>query len=152
MIPYANAASGYGATGPPTSWSLSAAIPSPIGPLIGSLNRRQSRTDHEEFAHSLEEVLPAMVWRMSTVTFDTLAFSKRLQEAGVPLAQAEAHAQVQAEFLTDHVLSHVATREDMKQLEVRLGLEMQLLARTLTIRLGGMVVLGVGALAALMQI
>ena len=40
----------------------------------------------------------------------------------------------------------------MKQLEVRLGMEMQLLARTLTIRLGGMVVLGVGALAALMQI
>ncbi len=97
-------------------------------------------------------MLPVMVWRMSTVTFDTLAFSKRLQEAGVPLAQAEAHAQVQAEFLTDHVLSHVATREDMKQLEVRLGMEMQLLARTLTIRLGGMVVLGVGALAALMQI
>ena len=100
-----------------------------------------------------------MIRRMSTVAFDTLAFCKRLQAAGVPPAQAEAHAQAQAEFLTDHLLSTVATkddirltREDMKQLEMRLQMEMQLLGWTLTVRLGGMVVLGVGALAVLIQL
>lgn len=113
-----------------------------------------------------------IVWRMSTVTFDTLSFSKRLQAAGVPPAQAEAHAQVQAEFLTNHLLSLVATKEDIeaiweeiraikedvratkediKQLETRLRMEMQLLGKTLTVRLGGIVALGVGALAALNQ-
>ena len=88
---------------------------------------------------------------MSTVTFDTLTFCKRLQAAGVPPAQAEAHAQAQAEFLTDHLLSQMATREDLQHLEARLRLEMQLLGRALTIRLGGMVALGVGMLAALIQ-
>ncbi|MCY4565296.1 MAG: DUF1640 domain-containing protein [Gammaproteobacteria bacterium] len=88
---------------------------------------------------------------MSTVTFDTLSFCKRLQAAGVPPAQAEAHAQAQAEFLTDHLLSRMATREDLQHLEARLRLEMQLLGRALTIRLGGMVALGVGMLAALIQ-
>ncbi len=92
-----------------------------------------------------------MVWRMSTVTFDTLSFCKQLQAAGVPPAQAEAHAQAQAEFLTDHLLSQMATREDLKQLETRLQMEMQLLGRTLTVRLGGLVALGVGVLAALIQ-
>ena len=88
---------------------------------------------------------------MSTVTFDTLSFCKRLQAAGVPAARAEAHAQAQAEFLTGHLLFQMATREDLKQFETRLQMEMQLLGRALTVRLGGMVALGVGVLAALIQ-
>ena len=119
------------------------------------------------------------------MTFDTLSFSKRLHAAGVPLEQAEAHAQAQAEFLTDHLLFHVAGKEDLKafatredlkafatkedlkafvtkedlravreemqHLETRLRMEMQLLGKTLTVRLGGIVVLGIGALGALVQ-
>ena len=163
------------------------------------------------------------------MTFDTLSFSKRLQAAGVPTEQAEAHALAQGEFLTDHLLSFVATKEDLKasamkedlkafatkedlkafatkedlkafatkedlkafatkedlkafatkedlkafaskeefratqedvkairkemnHMETRLRLEMQLLGKTLTVRLGGIVVLGIGALAALNQL
>ena len=161
------------------------------------------------------------------MTFDTLSFSKRLQAAGVPIEQAEAHALAQGEFLTDHLLSFVATKEDLKasamkedlkafatkedlkafatkedlkafatkedlkafatkedlkafaskeeftatqedvkvlkedvkairkemnHMETRLRLEMQLLGKTLTVRLGGIVVLGIGALAALNQL
>ena len=156
-------------------------------------------------------MVPVMVWRMSTVTFDTLSFSKRLQAAGVPAAQAEAHAQAQADFLTGNLLSQMATKEDIrdmvtrddirdmvtrddirdmvtkedirdmvtkedirdmatkqdiqaiyadmqsireeaKHLEARLRMEMQLLGKTLTVRLGGIVALGVGALAALAQL
>ena len=54
---------------------------------------------------------------MSTVAFDTLAFSKRLQKAGVPVVQAEAHAIAQADFLTHHLLSEVATKDDLKALQ-----------------------------------
>ena len=42
-------------------------------------------------------------------------------------------------------------REEMKHLETMLRLEIQLLGKTLTVRLGGIVVLGIGALAALIQ-
>ena len=54
---------------------------------------------------------------MNTAAFDTLAFSKRLQEAGVPVAQAEAHAIAQADFLTHHLLGEVATKDDLKVLQ-----------------------------------
>ena len=99
---------------------------------------------------------------------DTLSFSRRLQAAGVPAAQAEVHAQAQAEFIADNLLSQTAARKDIrdmatkedvqsvreevKHLETRLRMELQLLGKTLTVRLGGVVVLGVGVLAALVQL
>ena len=55
---------------------------------------------------------------MNMLAFDTLAYSKRLQEAGVPSAQAEAHAIAQADFLTHHLLSAVATKTDLAELKV----------------------------------
>ena len=45
-----------------------------------------------------------------------------------------------------------ALREDLKHLETMLRMEMHLLRETLTVRLGGIVVLGVGTLAALNQL
>ena len=92
------------------------------------------------------------------MTFGTPAFCKRLQDGGVPTDQAEAHARAQADFLADHPLSEMtvkkdlerfATKEDLKQFATLQDLE--LLGKTLTIRLGGMIVLGIGALAALMR-
>jgi len=53
---------------------------------------------------------------MAAVTFDTLKFSKRLEEAGVPQAQAESQAQALAEVL-DARLSELATKQDL-QLEL----------------------------------
>jgi len=52
---------------------------------------------------------------MSTLAFDTLAFSKRLQEAGIPPEQAEVQASAQAEFLNQSVLSQVATKDDLRR-------------------------------------
>ena len=69
----------------------------------------------------------------------------QIQQAFLPRAQA------QAEFLTDDLLSRMATREDLKQSQTRLQMQMQLLGRALTIRLGGMVALGVVVLAALIR-
>ena len=57
---------------------------------------------------------------MNMLAFDTLAYSKRLQEAGVPSAQAEAHAIAQADFLTHHLLSAVATKTDLAELKAEL--------------------------------
>jgi len=52
---------------------------------------------------------------MSTLAFDTLAFSKRLQAAGIPPEQAEAQASAQAEFLNQHGLSQMATKDDLRR-------------------------------------
>ena len=121
------------------------------------------------------------------MTFDTLAFCKRLQDGGVPPDQAEAHARAQADFLADYPLSEMTTKKDLERFATKEDLErfatkqdlerfatkedlerfatkqdlielekrmatkqdLELLGKTITIRLGGMVVLGIGALAVL---
>lgn len=50
---------------------------------------------------------------MTTIVFDTLAFSKKLRAAGVPEKQAE----VQAEALAEIFDENLATKKDLKQLE-----------------------------------
>ncbi|MTV40328.1 hypothetical protein [Duganella radicis] len=45
-------------------------------------------------------------------SLDTLGYCKRLEAVGVPRAQAEVHAQVLAE-----VMSQVATKDDLKELK-----------------------------------
>jgi len=52
---------------------------------------------------------------MNTVAFDTLAFAKRLQAAGMSSELAEAQASAQAEFLDQHILSKMATKEDLRR-------------------------------------
>ena len=71
-----------------------------------------------------------------TATFDTLHYAKKLQEAGVPTAQAEA----QAEALAEIIESELATKRDLKELELRL-----------VTRLGAIVVFAIGAEAALVK-
>ncbi len=61
---------------------------------------------------------------MSTVAFDTLAYANRLKEAGVPPEQAEAHVAAQADFLTQHILSEVATKDDLRTLKADLKSDM----------------------------
>ena len=74
---------------------------------------------------------------MSTLVFDTLAFVKELTQAGMPEKQAEVLARSQA-MLIDEKL---ATKQDLKELELRL-----------TIRLGSMTVVAVGVVAALVKL
>ena len=54
---------------------------------------------------------------MTTVAFDTLAFSQRLQEAGVPTEQADAQARAQADFLAQHLFAKMATKDDIRKLQ-----------------------------------
>ena len=75
------------------------------------------------------------------ITFDTLSYVKKLEKAGVPDAQAEAHAQAIAGLIDEEL----ATKRDLKELEMRLK-------HDLTVRLGGMLVAGIAIVAALVKL
>ena len=74
---------------------------------------------------------------MAMLTFDTHAFVKELIQAGMPEGQAEVLARSQATLIDEKL----ATKQDLKELELRL-----------TIRLGSMMVVAVGAVAALVKL
>ncbi len=54
-------------------------------------------------------------------TFDTLKLARRLREAGMPAAQAEAIAEAEAEVLGDFVLSHLATKGDVAEIKTEIA-------------------------------
>ncbi len=74
---------------------------------------------------------------MSPIVFDTHAFVKELTQAGMPETQAEVLARSQATLIDEKL----ATKQDLKELELRL-----------TIRLGSMMVVAVGVVAALVKL
>ncbi len=57
---------------------------------------------------------------MAQLGFDTLAFVKRLAAAGMN----SRHAEALAEALTDHAFTELATKSDLKDLELRLTMRM----------------------------
>ena len=71
---------------------------------------------------------------MATVTFDTLKFANRLKAAGVADKQAEAEAAALAEALGE---ADVATKRDLKELELKITAELTLIKWMLGILLGG---------------
>ncbi len=61
---------------------------------------------------------------MNILTFDTLKFAKRLEEAGFTERQAETLAEEQAAFAEDQakaVSENLATKADLRDQETRLG-------------------------------
>ena len=85
---------------------------------------------------------------MAATTFDTLTYAKLLQEAGFTAQQAEA----QAEALRAVVDQNLATKQDLKEMETRLVLKMELMRRDTIIWLGGIIVAATAALAVLMKV
>jgi hypothetical protein len=85
---------------------------------------------------------------MATIVFDTHAFVKELAEAGMPEKQAEVLARSQATLIDEKL----ATKQDLKELEARLRHDMKELELRLTIRLGSMMVVAIGAVAALVKL
>lgn len=57
---------------------------------------------------------------MSTLTFDTHKFVKRLTEAGMPLNQAEILAEEQTRLIDERL----ATKDDLEKLELRLTMKL----------------------------
>ena len=107
---------------------------------------------------------------MATLTFDTHAFVKELTQAGMPEEQAEVLARSQATLIDEKL----ATKQDLKELELRLKRDIQELKRDmkeletrlvrdmqemelrlkhdLTVRLGSMMVVAIGVIAALVKL
>ena len=103
---------------------------------------------------------------MSALAFDTLKFAKRLKEAGFTEQQAEALAQAEAEWIEQNLATKrdiADLKRDIKELEVKMEQKIEQirsdLARDLkdleyrmTIKLGTMMVVAVGAMAALTRV
>lgn len=91
-----------------------------------------------------------------TARFDSLGYVRRLEEAGVERRAAEAQAEVVRDFIMDQVATKADVeliRTDMKHLEERLTErfdgKLDALEQRVTIKLGTLIVVGVGALLAL---
>lgn len=74
---------------------------------------------------------------MSSIAFDTHAFVKDLTRAGMTEEQAEVLARSQATLIDEKL----ATKQDLKELELRM-----------TLRLGSMMVVAIGAVAVLVKL
>jgi len=92
-------------------------------------------------------------------TFDSLGYAKRLRDGGVPQDQAEAHAEAARDF----IMAELATRADLlavrtdllatkQELQTSIKTLEETLTLRLTVRLGAMIVVGIGALAAILKL
>lgn len=88
---------------------------------------------------------------MTAITFDTLKFSKRLKDAGVPPAQAEAEAEALAEVLEVN-LKELATKEDMKRMEERFESKLVQLEQRIVIKLGALMAGAIGIVAVMVKL
>jgi hypothetical protein len=107
---------------------------------------------------------------MTAITFDTLAYTKKLRAVGVEEKQAEVQAEVLASVIDEQMASsrdlkelelamkhdlkelEFAMNHDLKELELNLKHDTEKLKHDLTLRLGGMLAVGIGAIAALVKI
>lgn len=74
---------------------------------------------------------------MTSITFDTHKFVKRLTDAGMPLQQAEILAEEPSRLMD----ARLATKDDLERLELRL-----------TLRLGTMMAAAIAVVAALVKL
>lgn len=85
---------------------------------------------------------------VTTVTFDTLEFTEHLIAGGVPESQAKAHARALAKVAEEQLITREHFDARMERLESKL-LELEY---RMTIKLGGMMMVAVGVMAALVKL
>jgi len=83
-----------------------------------------------------------------TIIFDTLAYAKKLKSAGFTEEQAE----IQAEALASIIDEKLATKRDLKELEVSLKRDMKEIEMRLTIRIGAIQAAAIAIIAALVKL
>ncbi|EJF9108182.1 DUF1640 domain-containing protein [Escherichia coli] len=93
---------------------------------------------------------------MAQVYFDTLKFVETLEAAGMPAAQARA---ISAAVKDSHEAAEVATKRDLNDVKTELkndiaaiDAKIDKLTLQLTVRFGGMLVVAVGVLAAIIKL
>ena len=85
---------------------------------------------------------------MHTITFDTLAYAKKLIAAGVPAQQAEVQAETFAEIIADRI----ATKQDLKEMEFAMKRDMKEMEQRIIIKLGAMIAASIAIIAALVKL
>ena len=80
------------------------------------------------------------------VRVDTITFARRLRDSGVPADQAEAHAMAVYDYVQEF-----ATKADLDQLRRDLEGAIERNTYKVIMAIGSLVVVGIGALAALMK-
>ena len=92
---------------------------------------------------------------MATITFDTLAYAKRLKAAGVPEEQAEVQAETFAEIIEERLATKYdieLLRRDMKEMEIELKKDIAA-SKSETIKwVAGMLIVQAGLIAALVKL
>ena len=78
---------------------------------------------------------------MVAIMFDTHAFVKELTQAGMPEPQAEVLARSQATLINEKLVTKQDLKQELRELELRL-----------TLRLGSMMVVAIGVVAALVKL
>ncbi|MDQ2081779.1 hypothetical protein RA307_16465 [Xanthobacteraceae bacterium Astr-EGSB] len=78
--------------------------------------------------------------------FDTLGYSKRLRDGGVP--QAEAHAEAARDF----VMVELVTKTDLQGAVTLVQSQIETQTLRLTVRLGAMLATGIAILAAMQKL
>jgi predicted phage-related endonuclease len=96
---------------------------------------------------------------MSAITFDTLAYTKKLKAAGVPEKQAEVQAETFAEIIEERIATKhdiELPRRDMKEMEIELKRDMKelelRLKHDLTIRMGTITAASIAIVATLVKL
>ena len=78
------------------------------------------------------------------ITFDTLAYAKKMIAAGFTQQQAE----VQAEALAEIIDEHIATKQDISDLKI----ELKAMEQRIIIKLGAMTAASIAIIAALIKL
>lgn len=88
---------------------------------------------------------------MATLTFDTLKFANRLKSAGYSSEQAEAQAEALSELIEVN-LRDLATKDDLDRTRGDLHRDIIELEQRLIIKLGGLMVVTIGAAATILKL
>lgn len=79
------------------------------------------------------------------ISIDTLAYAKRLMQAGCNQPLAEELAEAQSELVSNLIDNTLVTKEDLRLVETKLESRMDKLEYGLLIKLGGLIVISIGA-------
>jgi hypothetical protein len=85
---------------------------------------------------------------MSTITFDTHSFVKKLKAVGFSEEQAEVFASEQARLIEDNL----ATKKDLVELENNLQRDLRELEYRIIIKLGGLMAASIAVVATLVKL
>jgi hypothetical protein len=85
---------------------------------------------------------------MTSITFDTHGFVKKLKSVGFTEEQAEVFAEQQANLIEDKL----ATKNDLIELEANLRRDMKELEYRIIIKMGSLMAIQIGVIAALVKL